>query len=132
MSFQGKIPYGSFATQMIGVWTRIRDAAVDDPTPSTLNELLERLGFLRGAVASWPAHPLERRHQQALMALIEDTVLWVKAQRDGGDVEAAERDMSETVMGVHAEVLRLTAARRSAGATPSDDGGQRENNAERS
>lgn len=124
MSFQGKLPYGSFAAQMVGVWARIRDSAMYEPTPSNLSDILERLGFFRDAVASWPTHPLEVRHQKALLVLIEDTVLWVKAQRDAGDVEAAERDMSEAVMGVHAEVLRLATARRHAGATPSDSGGE--------
>lgn len=121
MSFQGNLPYGSFATQIIGICARIRDSVVRTPTQRNVNDMLRRLRSLRSTIASWPIDAVELRHQQALLVLIEDTVLWTEAHRDGGDIDATERDMSEAVMGVHAEVLRLIRARRNLGAAPAGD-----------
>lgn len=112
MSFQGKLSYGSFVVQTLTTWTQIRDLVMREPTSVQLEESLERLNFLSGAIASWPAHALELRHQHSLLILIDDTILWVEALVTGGDDESAVLDMSEAVMSLHVEVDRLVRARR--------------------
>lgn len=112
MSFQGKLSYGGFVLQTIKTWTQIRELVMHDSNPAILAVALERLAFLSNVVAIWPVHISELRHQNSLLILLEDTILWVSELAQGNDGAGAERDMSEAVMAVHVEVGRLAHSRR--------------------
>lgn len=91
----------------IDLWKQIRDFALTAMTRDELDDAIGRFTLLHEAFASWKVTDLQARHQQSFLTLITDSILWVEARRDNGDVAAAEHDMAEAGDGVYTELLRL-------------------------
>jgi hypothetical protein len=114
--------YGSFVVHVIALWRRTCSDIEVAVTPEQYQAAFDRFSFLRHTVAAWPVEALELRHKQALLVLLEDTVRWAETRHAGGDVEASERDLQESITCVYAEVLRLAAARRDRSGTAPSSG----------
>ena len=91
----------------IDLWTQVRDFALTATTRAELDDAIGRFTLLHDAFASWKVSNLQARHQQSFLTMITDSILWVEARRDNGDVAAAEHDLAEAGDGVYAELLRL-------------------------
>lgn len=102
--------YRSFASQVIMIWSRACSAADSATSDAQLEDALERLLGLRSILTAQSTELNSGAHQayeQALLVLLEDTVLWAEAKRDGGDVDATRRDMREAHTIVCLEAARL-------------------------
>lgn len=99
--------YRRIVAHAIAMWTNAHRAVAEATTAADLDEALERFHVLREALASCAIEPDETRHQQALLVLLEDTVIWAETTRDGGDADAAQCDVSEAYTIVCLEADRL-------------------------
>lgn len=99
--------YQSFASQVIIIWSLACSATENATAVAQFDDVLERLGILRRAITASPNAGPQRAYQQALLVLIEDTTLWAEAKRDGGNADAARRDMREAHTIVCIEATRL-------------------------
>lgn len=107
MSERSSLAYAQSLDQTLELWTSAREFAADTPLSKKFEDAIERFTLLRNAVATWKVVGPQQRHQQSFLTLIDDSILWVKAMRDGGDVEAAEADVDESLRSVITEVSRL-------------------------
>ena len=107
MGERSSLAYAQSLNQMLDLWSSAHDFACEAPLLKTFDEAIERFKLLRNAIATWTVTGPQQRHQHSFLTLIDDSVLWVNARRDGGDVAAAEADTLEAYRGMAAEVVRL-------------------------
>lgn len=107
MSEHYSLAYAQSLDQTLDLWSSAHDFATAAITPEAYDEAIERFMILRKVVATWKVTGPQQRHQHSFLTLIDDSMLWVNARRDGGDVAAAEADIDEAYRSMTAEVVRL-------------------------
>lgn len=99
--------YEDFTVHATTLWAQsVVNASAATEAPQ-FHEALANLVFLHRVFIAWPVRPCEYRHQHAMLILIEDTVIWLEAQRDGGDVHTTTCDLNEAYEIVRYEADRL-------------------------
>jgi hypothetical protein len=99
--------FRSITLQVIVFWSRAFKVADRATTDAQFAEALERLKGVRKILNIETSSRSQHAYRQALLVLLEDTVLWAEAKRDGGDAAAAHCDLKEAYTIVCMEADRL-------------------------